>query len=217
VQTKLGKSKKKASELSPPIPKRARKATKYKGLSAALIAELWQLAAFYSLVDVFTKCEKTKQDVKLRLIAEQYYGNPAKKKKGFCQQLIDGDFAFAALYIVKESDLGVERTLKQSCCGKDTSAMLVAGVDFTVEMLYTFSKNKQYTGRSIWALAMTVLCLLKKAVSLVPKLSPTIVVIDKSCIIILYGSGRIEASFHQYIDNGMYEMLKSEENSGENA
>jgi hypothetical protein len=40
VQTKLGKSKKKASELSPPTPKRARKATKYKGPSAALIAKL---------------------------------------------------------------------------------------------------------------------------------------------------------------------------------
>jgi hypothetical protein len=45
-----------------------------------------------------------------------------------------------------EGKLGVERTLKQSCCGKDTSQMLVASVDFTVEMLYTFSKNKQYTG-----------------------------------------------------------------------
>jgi hypothetical protein len=40
VQTKLEKSKKKASKLSPPIPKRARKATKYKGPSAALIMEL---------------------------------------------------------------------------------------------------------------------------------------------------------------------------------
>ncbi len=107
--------------------------------------------------------------------------------------------------------MGVERTLKQSCCGKDTSAMLVAGVDFTVEMLYNFSKNKQYTGLSIWALAMTVLCLLKKAISLVPKLTPTIVVIDKSCAIIQDASGRTEASFHQYIDNGMYEMSKSEE------
>ncbi len=113
--------------------------------------------------------------------------------------------------------MGVERTLKQSCCGKDTLAMLIACFDFTVEMLYTFSKNKQYTGRSIWALAMTVLCLLKKAISLVPKLSPTIVVIDKSCAIIQYASGQTEASFHQYIDIGMYEMSKSEENRGENA
>ncbi len=113
--------------------------------------------------------------------------------------------------------MGVEQTLKQSCCGKDTLATLVASVDFTVEMLYTSSKNKQYTGQLIWALAMTVLCLLKKAISLVPKLSPTIVVIDKSCAIIQYASGWTEASFHQYIDNGMYEMLKSEENCGENA
>jgi hypothetical protein len=42
--------------------------------------------------------------------------------------------------------LGVEQTLKQSCCGKETSTMLVAGVDFTVEMRYNFSKKKQYTG-----------------------------------------------------------------------
>jgi hypothetical protein len=40
VQTKLGKTKKKVLELSPPIPKRARKATKYKDPSATLIAEL---------------------------------------------------------------------------------------------------------------------------------------------------------------------------------
>jgi hypothetical protein len=66
--------------------------------------------------------------------------------KGFCQQLIGLDFAFTALNNVAEGELGVEQTLKQSCCGKDTLAMLVAGVDFTVEMLYTFSKNKQYTG-----------------------------------------------------------------------
>jgi hypothetical protein len=57
--------------------------------------------------------------------------------------------AFAALYNVEEGELGVEQTLKQSCCGKDASAMLVASVYFTVKMLYTFSKNKQYMGRSI--------------------------------------------------------------------
>ncbi len=103
----------------------------------------------YSLVYVFTKCEKTKRGEKFCLIADQYYGDQAKKIKGFCQQLIDGDGAFAALYNITEGELGVERTLKQSCCGKDTSQMLVAGVDFTVEMLYTFSQNKQYMGRSI--------------------------------------------------------------------
>ena len=64
---------------------------------------------------------------------------------------------------------------------------------------------------------MTILCSLKKAISLVPKLSPTIVVIDKSCAIIQYASGQTDASFHHYIDNGMYEMSKSEENRGENA
>jgi hypothetical protein len=42
-------------------------------------------------------------------------------------------------------------------------------------------------------------------------------VIDKSCAIIQYASGQTEASFHQYIDNGMYEMSKSEENRWENA
>jgi hypothetical protein len=50
------------------------------------------------------------------------------------------------LYNLTEGELGVKQKLKQSCCGEDTSAMLVAGVDFTVEMLYTFSKNKQYRG-----------------------------------------------------------------------
>ncbi len=56
----------------------------------------------------------------------------------------------------------------------------------------------------------------EKPISLAPKLSSRNVVIDKSCVIIQYASGRTEASFHQYIDNGMYEMSKSEENLGEN-
>jgi hypothetical protein len=64
---------------------------------------------------------------------------------------------------------------------------------------------------------MPVLCSLKKAISLVPKLSPTNVVIDKSSAFIQYASGWTEASFHQYIDNGMYEMSKSEDHHGENA
>jgi hypothetical protein len=73
---------------------------------------------------------------------EQEFFVPAQTLIGVIL-LIDGDFAFAALHNVVEGELGVEQTLKQSCCVKDISAILVAGVDFTVEMLYTFSKNKQ--------------------------------------------------------------------------
>lgn len=52
---------------------------------------------------------------------------------------------------------------------------------------------------------MSVLCYLEKTTSLVPKLSPKVVVTDNGCEVIRCASGtRMEALFHQFIDNGIY-------------
>jgi hypothetical protein len=55
-------------------------------------------------------------------------------------------------------------------------------------------------------MGLTVLRSIKKALSIVPKLSPQIVMIDKNCAVIGYASGKNEQSFMQLVDNGMYAM-----------
>ena len=77
-------------------------------------------------------------------------------------------------------------------------------------MLETFSNGKPFQGRAIWKMADAVLALLKKALSLVPLLSPKIVNIDSTCRVVGYASGKNEQLFLQVIDKGMYEMDKSD-------
>jgi hypothetical protein len=55
-------------------------------------------------------------------------------------------------------------------------------------------------------MGLSVLRSIKKALAIVPKLSPRIVLIDKSCSVIGYASGQNEQSFMQLIDNGMFNM-----------
>jgi hypothetical protein len=59
-------------------------------------------------------------------------------------------------------------------------------------------------------MADTVLASLKKALSLVPQLSPKIVNIDSTCRIVGYASGKNKQSFLQAIDKGMYDIDKSD-------
>ena len=55
-------------------------------------------------------------------------------------------------------------------------------------------------------MGLSVLRSIKKALAIVPKLSPRIVLIDKSCAVIGYASGQNKQSFMQLIDNGMFNM-----------
>jgi hypothetical protein len=55
-----------------------------------------------------------------------------------------------------------------------------------------------------------VLASLKKALSLVPQLSPKLVMIDTTCRVVGYASGENEQLILQAIDKGMYEMDKSD-------
>jgi len=59
-------------------------------------------------------------------------------------------------------------------------------------------------------MAVSVLASLKKALSLVTQLSPTIVMIDTTCRVVGYASKKTEQLFLQAIDKGMYEIDKSE-------
>ena len=73
---------------------------------------------------------------------ERFYGNPEKRIKGVCEQLIDGDNAFEFLYNRDKGVSGIERTLKPMCCGNSTSTNYVTGVHFTAKMIGTKSHKK---------------------------------------------------------------------------
>jgi hypothetical protein len=77
-------------------------------------------------------------------------------------------------------------------------------------MLLTFSNGKPFQGRAIWKMADSVLASLKKALSLVTQLSPTIVMIDTTCRVVGYASGKTKQLFLQAIDKGMNKMDKNE-------
>ena len=64
--------------------------------------------------------------------------------------------------------------------------------------------------RVIWDMGLNVLWSMKKALSLVLKLSPWIVIIDKKCAVVGYASGKNEGCFLHYIDKGMYSMSKTD-------
>ena len=76
----------------------------------------------------------------------------------------------------------------------------VAGRDLKAAMLQTFSNGKPFQGCAIWKMADTVLASLKKALSLVPQLSPKLVMIDTTCRVVGYYSGENEQLILQAID-----------------
>ncbi len=154
--------------------------------------------------------DKTSEKAKHAAIEEVFYGNVNKNVIGACQQLVEGDHAFANLFNSYEGDDGNERCLKSSCCGQDTMSNYVAGRDFTAAMLQTFSNGKLFQGRTIWKMADLVLASLKKALSLVPQLSPKFVMINTTCRVVGYASRENEQLFLQVIDKGMHKMDKSD-------
>jgi hypothetical protein len=186
-----------------------RKKAKSSNAPMSVICELCRIAAFYSQVYIFMKVEKIKADIPFALIEEHYYGNVLKRIKGACAQLIEGEGAFSTLYNVTESEYTRELVLKSSCCGKDTSSSYGAGFHFTLEDLVTFGVKKRVKGCQTWALGLTVMHSIKKALLMVPKLSPLIVIIDKNWAVLLYASGKNESSFMKLIDNGMYALMLS--------
>ncbi len=104
----------------------------------------------------------------------------------------------------------MELVLKPSCCGKYDSSVYVAGVHFLADDINTFSVNKKNKGCALWNMGLSVLQSIKKALSIVSKLSPRIVNIDKNCAVVGYASRKNESSFLQHIDNGMFALITKE-------
>ncbi len=137
------------------------------------------------------------------MIKEQFHGCPRKRIKGACVQLNEGSGTFRLLYDIKEGELNVELVLKTLCCGT-----LSSYPEFILQRRISvlLVSTKKANGHALWAMGLTVLQSIKKALSIVPKLSPWIVMIDKSCTVIGYASGQNKQSFMQLIDNGMFNM-----------
>jgi hypothetical protein len=140
---------------------------------------------------------------------ERFYGDPKKRIKGVCDQLIDGDNAFAFLYNKHEGVNGVERTLKAMCCGNSTSTNYVAGVHFTAKMIGKKS-HKKLSGGSLWRAGLDVARSIKKAMAILPKLDVKVVNLGKNLQVLGYASGKNFENFIQYIDNGMYSLSLKE-------
>ncbi len=111
-------------------------------------------------------------DVCFALIEEHFYGNPQKCIKDACEMLLAGEGPFSAIYNVIKGKYTWELVLKASCCRRDTASSYVAGVHFTIEDIITFGVGKKVKGRQLWTMGLNVMRSIKKALAMVPKLSP---------------------------------------------
>jgi len=84
-------------------------------------------------------------------------------------------------------------------------AIYIAGVDFTVETISKYSNGKEYAGKTIWDIGLEVHKSLKKAQSLVSRLT-NIVTVDRTGLITSFASGKTEQNFYDAVTNGMYAM-----------
>jgi hypothetical protein len=135
----------------------AKKKPKCMKAPVAIICELRHLAAFQAQLYIFTKVEKSKDDVRFALIEDQYHGIPDKRIQGACAQLIEGVGAFQLLYNCTKGEINVELVLKPSCCGKYDLSVYIAGVNFLADDINTFSVNKKIKGLALWNMGLSVL------------------------------------------------------------
>jgi len=147
------KEKKMAKKAMPRAPRKTSLIVKF---PIKILAELRRLAAFHCQAFVFLECEKTNRAGTYALMEEQFYGDPEKRIKVECNQLIDGDNAFGFLFNRDEGVNGIERTLKPMCCGIFTSTNYVAGVHFTAKMIGTKSHKKISGLGGLWRAGLDV-------------------------------------------------------------
>ena len=74
------------------------KKTKISVPSAVILRGLRKLAAYHCQVQIYTTYNKVSNKLKFGFIEKLFYGNPVKNIKGACEQVIDGNHAFACLY-----------------------------------------------------------------------------------------------------------------------
>jgi hypothetical protein len=78
------------------------------GPSAALLCNLRKVAAYHCQTIFFTTVDKSSEKAKHKAIEEAFYGNASKNVISACQQLVNGNHAFAILYNNYKGDNGNE-------------------------------------------------------------------------------------------------------------
>jgi hypothetical protein len=166
------------------IPKKAKKPT-YEAMVKKIKEELRQLAIFHALEYVFRG--ETKSNVeKMKALSDALHGTTETKGTG--QQLIDGDGPFRYLYETVEGLSGEEQVLKHVFCCGATALSLVVGRDI---VLSDIIKGKKQTDTTLWKHATSTLKTCKKAMTLLPWLSPKMVQLDNTL------TGTAESASHQ--------------------
>jgi hypothetical protein len=78
------------------------------------------------------------------------------------------------------------------------------------QMISTHLELKKMKGHALWSMGSTVLQSIKKALCIVSKLLPCIVIIYKNCVVVGYASGKNKSFFMQHINNGMFALMTIE-------
>ena len=81
--------------------------------------------------------------------------------------------------------------------------LMLQGESTLLRHYYPLQMESLSRVETIWSMANSVSLLLKKALSLVPRLSPKLVLIDSMCRVVGNASEKNEALFMQAIDCGM--------------
>lgn len=188
--------------------KRPKKQT-YEKFVKNIVSELRGLAIVHAMSYVFGGEAKTNL-VKQQELRDLFYGTD--KIKSMAEQLIDGDGPFHHLYEMIDGPNGAERTLKHEFYRSMGTMSLVVGRDIKLSEIVAMSNGaKPRASSTLWTCGMNILKSVKKAMSLVPRLSPKMIQVDGTKYIVGYSSGNNFKSFLEAINTGMYVLKDDEE------
>jgi hypothetical protein len=188
--------------------KRPKKQT-YEKFVKNIVSELRGLAIVHAMSYVFGGEAKTNQ-VKQQELRDLFY--VTDKIKSMAEQLIDGDGPFHHLYEMIDGPNGAEWTLKHEFYRSMGTMSLVVGRDIKLSEIVAMSNGaKPRASSTLWTCGMNILKSVKKAMSLVPRLSPKMIQVDGTKYIVGYSSGNNFKSFLEAINTGMYVLKDDEE------
>jgi hypothetical protein len=167
-------------------------------------------AAFAALNEVFAT-KVTNNDGKRIEMAKHFWGDDECNTGSCLRKLLDGREAFATLFDLVPTPAGHDLYVREHFSGG--LGRWAVGKHFNEEVLShsAFKKpdSARVTGRTLYDNASDViLCNCKKAMSLVSKLVPKIIMLGDDGSIVGYASGEGEDDFLRHINDGMYMMLK---------
>lgn len=178
---------------------------------AALLHDLRGAAAFLALDAMYLK-PQAKMEVQYTLMSQNFYGDEATNMLSALKKMCNGNQAFANLFEFQPTLSGTDIVTKQHISG-DGIMYLMNGQSINEEVLScsAFTKEicQKVSERTLFDNASTViLANCKKVQLLVPKLMNKVIFLADDGTIESYRSGLNEKRFLDYINNGMYVLLK---------